>query len=373
MVDAVLAGAPLERVAELASIEIGYPVAIVLPKREATSVWPASAEAGDALERFRAARVDGRPVEVPRGLELVVPIVSGGEVVGSVAALGSGGTMPAETSAVLHLAALATVTAFALQDAREGEAPALVEVLAGIRSGAIEGAEIGRQTGRLGCDLVRGAVVLVCDPRSKPREAVSLIGSEYPGALVGLIEERIYSILPARGGDDAPEVTVEAALDIAARLRGYGLAGISSFYQGPGDLPRAIQEAELVLGVVSTDEGMAEHLNGRAGSGVYRLLFRALVSHPEEVRSFYEDTLAPVVAYDRQYHGDLLATLQSYLANDCNMNATARSIYAHRHTVAYRLQRVRELTGLDPLVGEDRERLGLGLKAYKIVAPTLPR
>ena len=49
------------------------------------------------------------------------------------------------------------------------------------------------------------------------------------------------------------------------------------------------------------------------------------------------------------------------------MNATARAIYAHRHTVAYRLERVRELTGLDPAATEDRERLGLGLKALRIV------
>jgi hypothetical protein len=34
---------------------------------------------------------------------------------------------------------------------------------------------------------------------------------------------------------------------------------------------------------------------------------------------------------------------------------------------------VSDLTGLDALVTEDRERLSLGLKAYRIVAPTLPR
>ena len=33
----------------------------------------------------------------------------------------------------------------------------------------------------------------------------------------------------------------------------------------------------------------------------------------------------------------------------------------------------RELTGLDPVLSEDRERLGLGLKAYRIIAPRLPR
>ena len=96
------------------------------------------------------------------------------------------------------------------------------------------------------------------------------------------------------------------------------------------------------------------------GTGTYRLLFRVLASHPEEVRSFYEDTVAPIVKYDDQYRTDLVGTLESYLEQNCNMNATAAAIYAHRHTVAYRLDRVRELTGLDPMQSEDRERLGIG-------------
>ena len=109
------------------------------------------------------------------------------------------------------------------------------------------------------------------------------------------------------------------------------------------------------------------------GEGTYRLLFRVLASHPQEVRSFYEDTVAPLVRYDEQYSTDLVGTLSAYLGNNCNMNATAQSIHAHRHTVGYRLERVKELTGLDPLRSEDRERLGLGLKAYRIIAPSLPR
>ena len=98
-----------------------------------------------------------------------------------------------------------------------------------------------------------------------------------------------------------------------------------------------------------------------------------LASHPEEVKSFFEDTIASVVRYDEQYATDLLGTLESYLAQNCNMNATAQAIYAHRHTVSYRLERVRDPTGLDPFTSEDRERLGLGLKAYWIIKPRLPR
>jgi DNA-binding PucR family transcriptional regulator len=54
------------------------------------------------------------------------------------------------------------------------------------------------------------------------------------------------------------------------------------------------------------------------------------------------------------------------------MNATAAAIFAHRHTVAYRLERILELTGLDPMLSEHRERLGLGLKVHRIVGPRLP-
>jgi hypothetical protein len=47
-----------------------------------------------------------------------------------------------------------------------------------------------------------------------------------------------------------------------------------------------------------------------------------LASHPEEVRSFYDDTVAALVRYDDQYRTDLVGTLEAYLEQNCNMNAT---------------------------------------------------
>ena len=171
----------------------------------------------------------------------------------------------------------------------------------------------------------------------------------------------------------APEATLEAARRLATRLQRHGTVGVSSFYSDPAEIGRAIQEAELVLDVLRRSEGLGGVPMQDIGTGTYRLLFRVLASHPEEVRSFFEDTVAPIVRYDDQYRTDLVGTLEAYLDQNCNMNATASAIYAHRHTVAYRLERVKELTGLDPMQSEDRERLGLGLKAYRIIAPRLPR
>ena len=119
-----------------------------------------------------------------------------------------------------------------------------------------------------------------------------------------------------------------------------------------------MQEAELVLDVLRRSDGapIAEDI----GTGTYRLLFRVLASHPEEVRSFYEDTVAPMVRYDDQYATDLVGTLEAYLEQNCNMNATAAAIYAHRHTVAYRLERVKELTGPRPDAARTASAWGWG-------------
>ena len=200
---------------------------------------------------------------------------------------------------------------------------------------------------------------------ARPRHVAALITGEHAGAIAEPLAAdageatRVYALLPAVGdGGAAAERTVGSVRSIAARLRAHGPAAFSSFCAEPEELGRAVTEAELMLAVLVRDE---------------RLLFRAMATDPEEVGRFYEETVEPLVAHDRQYRTDLLGTLEAYLGNDCNMNATARAVFAHRHTVAHRLGRIRELTGLDAAVGEDRERLGLGLKAYRLVAPTLPR
>ena len=236
-------------------------------------------------------------------------------------------------------------------------------------------AEATSKAARLGCDLARGAIALVARDRVRlPSHATALVEGEYDGSLAELADGRLYAILPARGGDDAPETTLGPRGESQTGCAATASAAVSSFYPDPGELHRAIREAELVLDVITREPEIAEALEeGIAASGVYRLLFRALISDPDEVRSFYRDTVEPLVRYDDQYRSDLLGTLEEYLASDCNMNATARAIFAHRHTVAYRLERVKELTGLDPQISEDRERLGLGIKAYRILAPALPR
>ena len=377
MVDAVLGGDGLGRVAELASEAAGGAVAIVVPRHDVAVAHPPQSVAADALGALRR-YVGARPARVPDGMTAEAPIESGGEVLGVVAlfSLGGPGEAPVDAREFLHLAAVASMTEVAVEQAREEvEQNVRGSFLEDLRSRPdIEPRDIVRRAARLGCDLSRGAVILCAElTTDRPRHVVATVAGDYAGALAQHMDGRVYALLPAVGGDGAPEATLDAARRLATRLQRHGVVGLSSFYADPSELPRAIQEAELVLDVLRQGDGLGGDPMKDIGTGTYRLLFRVLASHPEEVRSFYEDTVAPLVRYDDQYRTDLVGTLESYLDQNCNMNATASAIYAHRHTVAYRLDRVKELTGLDPMQSEDRERLGLGLKAYRIIAPRLPK
>jgi sugar diacid utilization regulator len=369
MLDAVLSGDGLSRVAALAAEAAGAPVGIVVPRLNVAVLTDGAPAVADGLRRYVADRVADRPSRVPEAVAAEAPIASGDELVGAVVLLGPGGG--AEAAEFLHLAAVASLTEVAVEEAREEvEENLRGSFLEDLRARPdLEGDDIVRRAARLGCDLSAGAVALCAELTSdRPRHVVATIAEDAPGALAQHLDGRVYALLP--GGGDPPERVLARARGLAERLRRHGVVGLSSFYAEPGELGRSIQEAELVLDVVRRSGAPIEQ---DIGTGTYRLLFRVLASHPEEVRSFYEDTVAPVVRYDDQYRTDLVGTLEAYLEHNCNMNATAGAIYAHRHTVAYRLERVRELTGLDPVLSEDRERLGLGLKAYRIIAPRLPR
>jgi sugar diacid utilization regulator len=383
MLDAVLTGDGLSAVADLAAGAAGGPVAVVVPRLGVAVVSAGGEGALHAVRRYIGEQARGRVAPVPAEVVAEVPIASGDERIGGVVLLAPGRPEP-EAVEFLHLAAVAALTEVAVEEARE-------EVEENVRGSfleelherpeGLEAADVVRRASRLGCELERGAVVLCAELSSeRPRHVVALISSEYPGALAQHVEGgrvgRVYALLPGRADGEDQSATIAAARALAGRLQRHGVVALSSYYADPAELGRAIQEAELVLEVLQRGDGLGGvggPTSEDIGTGTYRLLFRVLASHPEEVRSFYEDTVAAIVRYDDQYRTDLVQTLEAYLEHNCNMNATASAIYAHRHTVAYRLERAKELSGLDPMQTEDRERLGLGLKAYRIIAPGLPR
>ena len=369
MVAAVVAGEGLGRVCALAAEAVGAPVAVVVPRLGAYVSGGLDVDV-TPLRAYVEARLRGRPAPVPGSVQLEIPIESGGDTVGAALVLGAVG---AEAPELMHAVSVAVLTELAMVDARlEVEENLRGSFLEQLRTGVVAASsdEVVRRAARFGCDLSRGAVALCAEPAGeRVRHLVALVSDEVPEALAQLAEDgRVYGLVPPAEGDaDAAGSATALARRVASRLRAHGSVGLSSFFVEPAALNRALEEAALVLDVVRLG---GAPVAGDVGDGTYRLLFRVLASHPEEVRSFYEDTIAPLARYDEQYGSDLVATLAAWFEHDCSTVATAAAIFVHRHTVAYRLDRVKELSGLDPLRSEDRERLGLGLKAGRVIAPS---
>jgi len=182
--------------------------------------------------------------------------------------------------------------------------------------------------------------------------------------------------------DASAEDLTEKALALAPLVQRYvkGLlpdltvsVGIGRFKNDPAELSEAYSEAEVALEIGHRINGPSS-ISTFEQTGTYKLLFRVLQEEPEELESFYTETLAPVVSYDSRYGTELVQTLTTYLGNDASTAKTAADLFAHRHTIRYRLDRVRELTQLDVDKSEDRERLTLGIKAMQLLgcAPEKP-
>ena len=70
------------------------------------------------------------------------------------------------------------------------------------------------------------------------------------------------------------------------------------------------------------------------------------LSGSPELRPFRE-LIEPLKKHDRERNSDLVRTLRVFFATGANVSRTADRLLLHRNSMNYRLERVRELTGLN--------------------------
>jgi sugar diacid utilization regulator len=260
---------------------------------------------------------------------------------------------------------------------------------------------IAARSAELGCDLTGGATALVVRARpQQPEEGdwrARVLTLAERGAravertsLAALVEwgwaaahgpgrseaealrpERELVILtPGASGAEGRRVATAVHRELEASLAGFVVTVARSRHTGdPADLHRAGAEALLAANVAEA-RGLAEL--SFEETGAYRLLLPAMSEDPGELRGFFDETVAPLVSYDDQYETDLVRTLEAFLDADGNVARTAERLFTHRHTVRYRLERVKELTSLDVSSTDGRERLSLGLKAMRVLGIVPP-
>ena len=242
----------------------------------------------------------------------------------------------------------------------------------------------------LGCDLSQGASVLLfaldemggaTSRRQTGQEEVEAalerfftqasryVSAKESSSLTSLKSGQIVIFVCGKTARE-PEALRGLALKIqeTGRIAG-GLtisAGISGFVPDPTHMDRGYQEALVALKVGRKLHGSGTVLHFR-DVGTYRLLLDIWERDPGQIRALYEETIGPIDDYDLANGTQLVQTLSIFFQHNESLTKTAAELYAHRHTIRYRLEKIADISGLSVFETEHKERLGLGLKARSLL------
>jgi sugar diacid utilization regulator len=209
----------------------------------------------------------------------------------------------------------------------------------------------------------RSRFLAVAQRGARAVQATSLAVLDAPD---GSLDAEAFVLLPGADEEAGQRVADALLRELHASLTGFAFAlGRSRPAAGPLEFARSRNEALLAANVA---EGQEEReALAFEETGAYRLLLSAMSEDPAELQRFYAETVEALVAYDEQYETELVKTLETFLEADGNVAGTAQRLFTHRHTIRYRLERVRDLSGHDVNSSDGREKLSLGLKAMRVL------
>lgn len=313
---------------------------------------------------------------------LVSPIISGDRARGYLSIIGPAGSLDLLDSLTAEQGAAACALEMAKAKAvSEAKKSLRGDFLEGLLAGTLPATEINRLAGRL-------------DHNTKEPHAImtfTWMGTEHPSirrmettlswlmtnhsrpALVHVYGGQYICVFQSLKDTN----DMETAHDFSRRFREQIAAefpkdmiigGMSGPTQTLEDWPRVYSEALQAMQV-----GKRLHLSNQIvefnSLGVYQLLCE-LEDNPI-VQQFTEYIIAPLAQYDEQHRGSLVQTISAYFDHHGNISQTAESLFVHRNTLLYRIDRIQELTGQDLSNADMRLSLHLALKFWQLRPDTI--
>lgn len=139
--------------------------------------------------------------------------------------------------------------------------------------------------------------------------------------------------------------------------------GIGRSYEGHADLWKSLEQAKLI--VESLNKKSIGDIMHYDDLGLYKILsFDGLQG---ELAEFCKDTIKPLIEYDKVNNSELIKTLKVYFECDGNMKKISEKMYMHYNTIIYRLQKIKDITGMNLENGDSRLNLQIALKAMDLL------
>ena len=325
------------------------------------------------------------------GSRSLLPILVGGSPAGFLVLHREDRPEPFHQVVVHHLATAIALELAKAQAVARTERRLVGDFLDALLEGELSGDETRRRLRFLGLGQSPAVAVLVARAAPAPgptlaardgttealRRLVEDRLSRKPGPYVASVHDDLVVALFEAGDPAAARVTAEAVAEgvlargVAARF------GLGTPASDPPALRRTYQEARFALAAAATVEvptGPGGPPVGRVASvedlGSHRLLLA--LQEDAALEALSRGLLAPLRAYDQRQHGDLVASLRTFLEHNGNWEAAARALAVHRHTLRYRIRRVAELTGRDLDSAADRVEFWLALQAADVLGGRNP-
>jgi sugar diacid utilization regulator len=324
---------------------------------------------------LRASRLSQRALRLPKvgGMPaiIVAPVMVGDEVPSYLITIDPAENLFGEDMSLLVTEHAATICGVIL-----GRERVVAAAARRVRDDLVEGLLLGR--GRDSADVDRWAAHLGYDP-SRDHNVVAIafdlpggggtdaaaqrqriwesiehfVATRAPDAIVSARESEVVVVTvepkPPKTADGA--TTMDTGQLAAACLARLGeqfpaakvVIGIGGTCRDPREVARSYAQAQRTTQTLRR-LGRAGTVSAFGDLGILRLLLQ--VPDLAELRSFAADVLGKLSMHEHEHKSEYLTTLACYFRENNSPQRASRLLHVHPNTVAYRVKRIEEITGL---------------------------
>lgn len=139
--------------------------------------------------------------------------------------------------------------------------------------------------------------------------------------------------------------------------------GIGREYRQIDQLSKSYAEAKEVVAL--NHSTIKDKMITYDDIGVYRLLLP--LKKRDELSTYINDYIGPILDYDAQNDSDLYETLKVYLDCGGSKKEAAEQLYIVRQTLYHRLEKIEQLIGKDYMESNRRISIETAIKAYELI------
>ena len=143
---------------------------------------------------------------------------------------------------------------------------------------------------------------------------------------------------------------------------GKSVEGYQRLKESYHEASRAIKYIEIIRLVTGDKNKSVVHYSNL---GFFQIFGE--IEDVTELERYIPETLKKLYLYDDEHKGELITTLQMYLRNNQSIKKTAGAMFVHYRTISYRLEKIKQISGINFDDANEVLAVSNGLIIYKML------